>query len=290
MGFLSKIQWCHHTLNLWIGCWKISEACKFCYAEVETYPRVQRAAGRELWGKDAARHLTAPSTIEQVERWNRAAAAAGERHRVFVNSLSDFFEDRPEVAGRRVTGWRIFRECTHLDFLLLTKRPENIARLLPPDWGDGYPNVWIGCTVENQARADERIPHLFRVPAAVRFLSCEPLLERVDLSAYLVDDLHRMGRAPRMEIDWVIVGGESGHGAREFNLDWARKIVRQCRDAGVAVHVKQLGANPYPGRIPVPEAGPHAYTLELVRLKNKKGGDWNEWPEDLRVREYPERP
>jgi protein gp37 len=303
VGKDSKVEWCRHTLNFWIGCEKVSEACKSCYAEVETYPRVQRAAGRELWGKDGERHLTALSTINQVFRWNREAAAAGVRARVFVNSLSDFFEDRPDLVGRRLLAWKVMRECTHLDFLLLTKRPENIAEMLPLVWGDGYANVWLGCTVENQDRANERLPHLLRVPAVVHFVSCEPMLGWINLrqirwtdgdvtlcmNALTGDAIVEDSASPSAittsadgnnHLRWVIIGGESGRKPRPFNIEVARHLLQQCLDFAVAAFVKQLGANPW-------ENAWHGDAVPLESVRHKKGGDPAEWPEDLRVRQFP---
>ena len=132
---------------------------------------------------------------------------------------------------------------------------------------DPWPNVWLGTTVEDQQRADERLPHLVSVPAVVRFLSCEPLLERVDLTRWLPWGFRR-------GIDWVIIGGESGPGARPFMLHWARDLVAQCRGAGVAPFVKQLGSRP-------------TDSITDVHLRDSAGGDMAEWPADLRVREFP---
>ena len=157
------------------------------------------------------------------------------------------------------------------------------------------PNVWLGVSVEDQQRADERIPHLLLVPAAVRFLSVEPILGPVDLNAGPVGDAlsecDECGTTARGDCDfcqglgrisWVIVGGEGGPGARPCSVEWIRSIVRQCRAAGVPVFVKQLGARPYF------HDGMRLSDVQLLRLHNRKGGDPSEWPEDLRVREWPE--
>lgn len=190
-----------------------------------------------------------------------------------------------------------------LDWLLLTKRPQNadqlwraaaenatgIAEAADAAW---LPNIWLGTTVEDQRRADERIPHLLRVPAAVRFLSCEPLLEDVDLTEH-IGKVGADGWTTKASlVDWVIVGGESGHHARPFDIGWARDIVSQCRDARVAPFVKQLGALPqdhgtglgWPDGVSFREGvGPGS----RVVLRDPKGGDMSEWPADLRVREFP---
>jgi protein gp37 len=202
---------------------------------------------------------------------------------VFCASLSDVGEDHPAWIAPRARLFALVHETPWLDWLLLTKRPENMVSLWERAatcrdgvatqrlWPD---NVWVGTTVEDQKRADERIPELLKVPAAQRFLSCEPLLERVDLSAAAPPI---RGRPSLARLDYVIVGGESGPGARPFALEWARDIVAQCKAARVAVHVKQLGAQP---------------TLDggLVQLRHRrKGGDLSEFPADLRLRdEWPD--
>jgi len=273
MGATTLIAWCDATFNPWIGCQRISEACKNCYAAVSTPARTNRAKGLELWGPPAttARKRTSEANWKLPLRWNREAKASGVRRRVFCASLADVFEAHADLDAMRADLWKLVEACDALDWLLLTKRPENIRAMVPPAWLVAWPaHVWVGCTVENQARAAERIPHLLSVPAAVRFLSCEPLGEALSLrEEWLLgafeqcpdetqgdDDecrgcpgFYRPGgdycgavRGPR--ISWVIVGGESGDRARPFDLAWARKLRDQCRDAGVAFFMKQLGARP----------------------------------------------
>jgi protein gp37 len=284
----TSIAWCDHTFNPWHGCARVSPGCENCYAEAQG-----KRFGTQ-WGTKADRRFFGEKHWQEPLKWNVTAANVGERRRVFCASMADVFEDRRDLDEPRARLWRLIEATPHLDWLLLTKRPENADKLaagaaadcfgdgeaMPPVWPR---NVWLGTTVEDQRRADERIPHLLRVPAAVRFLSCEPLLQPVDLTPYLVDDLHRIGRAPRMEIDWVIVGGESGPGARTFRLAWARSIVKQCRAAGTAVFVKQMGSHP----VGVQFDGEGFDGIQVVTLLDRKGGDPSEWPEDLRVREFP---
>lgn len=258
MGENSKIEWTDATFNPWVGCRSVSPACKNCYA---------RAMVERFGGDFDARRLTSETNWCQPRKWNRDAERAGVRRRVFCASLADVFDDdAPEGARDRL--WALIRETPALDWLLLTKRPENIARMLPPDWGEGYANVWLGTTVEDQQRANERSLYLLSVPARVRFLSMEPLLGPVDLTRIAafpsppwhapldgtpwLDVLRGEGRRPSdltgvlietytESIDWVIVGGESGHGARPMHPDWARSIRDQCVAAGVAFHFKQWG-------------------------------------------------
>ena len=312
----SGIQWTTHTFNPWVGCQRVSPGCENCYAET----RDGRFHGGKHWGPKGERQVTSAAIWRQPEKWNDEASEADVRARVFCASLADVFEDRPELVKPRERLFALIARTPNLDWQLLTKRPENMVRLAPPSWAKGWPNnVWAGTTVEDQRRADERIPHLLNVPARVRFLSCEPLLGAVDLGRWIEridhcrnacgaenspqtsDRCPECGRdgtliatwgeaqaaklrdGTRYEehpiddgppLHWVIVGGESGPGARPFDVSWARSILSQCREASVPVFVKQLGS------VPV--------GLDAGMLTTKKGGDPAEWPEDLRVREFPE--
>lgn len=178
----SKIEWCDHTFNPWIGCTKISDACDHCYAEARDR-RFNPRSGH--WGPHAPRKRTSTANWRKPLKWDREAAEAGTRARVFCASLADVFDNHRSIGAEwRWDLWKLILDTPNLDWLLLTKRPQNIERLAPVTWRvDGFPpNVWIGTTVENQAEADRRIPHLLSIPARVRFLSCEPLLGPVDLT------------------------------------------------------------------------------------------------------------
>ena len=225
----SKIEWTHHTFNPWEGCQRVGPGCDHCYAEA----RDQRFTGGAHWGPGAPRRRTSPANWRKPLAWDRAAAAAGERHRVFCASLADVFDNAVDPAWRDDL-WRLIERTPNLDWMLLTKRPGNIANMLPVpfDFERLYPNVWLGCTVVNQDEADRDIPKLLAVSAAVRFLSMEPLLGPVDLGV--------AGRGDS-GLDLVIVGGESGPGARPMHPDWARSLRDQCQAAGVAFHFKQWG-------------------------------------------------
>jgi protein gp37 len=291
MGTNSGIQWTTHTFNPWHGCVPVSEACKNCYAEVSTPIRVKRAKGLEVWGPASTtpRDRTSAANWGDPRRWNRAALKAGRRDRVFCASLADVFEAHPMLDGWRTDLWKLIEECTSLDWQLLTKRPGNIRAMVPPSWLESWPaHVWVGTTVESQARAEERIPHLLAVPAKVRFLSCEPLLGPLDLTRipYAGATLNALtGHVAGPDdmtperLQWVIVGGESGTSARPFDLRWARSIVAQCKAAAVPVFVKQLGARP----VDFARAPEH----QVILLRDGHGGDMEEWPADLRVRELP---
>lgn len=360
MGETTAISWTNSTFNPWVGCTKVSPGCTNCYAEV-----LNRRFGKDVWGTGKPRQRTTPANWAKLLAWNKAAAASGKRHLVFCASMADWLD--PEVPVEWLADLLALIAATPaLTWQLLTKRPElwlermeavavlqmttdtlRSAVTLASEWWEGNPpaNVWIGTTVEDQRRADERIPALLSIPARVRFLSCEPLLEEVDLGSWLGDyDCHsclrrywgdegnRIGLkavgfrcdedctitdgtcncgvevcphchvdngdgnsnatvGPRSESDeeyhptgihWVIVGGESGTKARPFSLDWARSIVQQCKAAGVAVFVKQMGDDPRD----FGEMGNDDCEARL-QFTAHHGADPREWPEDLRVQEFP---
>jgi protein gp37 len=249
MGEGSAIEWTDHTFNPWTGCTKVSPACDHCYAEGWA-----KRSGHVEWGPHAPRRRTAAATWQAPLKWNLAASQAG-RARVFCASLADVFDNHRSILPEwRAELWQLIAATPHLDWLLLTKRPQNIAKMLPPTWGNGWPNVWLGTTVENQTEADRRIPHLLATPAAVRFLSAEPLLGPVALDAILTPDMgiyaltgiRSDGRGPSgfsrgPRIDWVICGGESGPGARPMHPDWARSLRDQCARDRVPFFFKQHG-------------------------------------------------
>lgn len=245
----SKIEWCHHTFNCWLGCTALSPACDLCYAETWA----KRTGQAHLW--QGERRRTSATLWQQPHKWNARCAAAGIRERVFCASLADVFDNQVPTRWRDDL-WHLIDQTPHLDWMLLTKRPENIAKMLPtpaigaPAWGEGWPNVWLGTTVEDRARL-RRIEALRRVPARMRFLSCEPLLE--DLGAI---DL--------LGIDLVIGGGESGGKARPTMLPWARSLRDQCAAAGVAFFLKQL-------------SGPKGRAIKDIAA----------FPADLQIREMP---
>lgn len=258
MGEFSKIQWTTHTFNVWIGCTKVSEGCKFCYAEAWDH----RMLGGEHWGPGAPRKQMSESYWNKPAKWNREAAGANERPRVFCSSLADVF-DSEGLKDQRKRLWEVIKKTSNLDWLLLTKRPENIESMLPDDWGNGYPNVWMGTTTEDQKMANKRIDILGKIPAAVRFISVEPQLDEIDFSKWMEKD--------NPPFDWMIFGGESGSEARQFDPNWIKKAMKDAGKAGIARFVKQMGTKF------ASEAG----------FENKKGGDIDEWPEWLRVREFP---
>jgi protein gp37 len=354
MSELTKIEWATHTWNPWEGCTKVSPGCAHCYAEA----RNQRFHAGANWGPGAPRRRT--KNWSAPFKWNAACAKQDElissssgfssntRARVFT-SLCDWLD--PEVPIAWLADFlKLIHDTPNLDYLLLTKRPETWhkrieeanylltqisqgAAHMAVKWLIGKeapPNVWLGVSVEDQQRADERIPELLKIPANIRFLSVEPLLGPLDLesvgpnsrTAHLYDGRGRpgcngkqvcnplTGEAPyyrefdgepcvafRESLDWVIIGGESGPGARPCNVGWIQSLLAQCQLAGVPCFVKQLGdycvtdnanCQDWPDEILIQGEG-EGFAAGRVLL-GKKGGDPSEWPEDLRVRKFPSMP
>lgn len=266
----SKIEWTHHTFNPWWGCVKVSEGCKFCYANT-----LSSRYGHDVWGVDKPRRFFGDKHWTEPFKWDAQAEKNGERARVFCASMADVFEERDDLNEPRGRLWDLIEATNNLDWLLLTKRPENILRMLPQRWLESMPdNLWLGTSVETQKRAEERIPHLLNVPAKVRFLSVEPQLEKIHLE--LIDGCFYDGGMPfesqRLShpansdgrgIHWVIVGGESGAKARPFDARWAYSLRDECHNAGVAFFMKQLGGHP------------------------NKRDKLEDFPYDVRIREFP---
>lgn len=271
MGNQTKIAWCDMTFNPWIGCEKVSPGCAHCYAEAMN----SRFKGGN-WGKGAPRRRTSEANWRLPLRWNDKASRRGERLKVFCASMADWLDDAVPI------DWLadlldLIRQTPFLDWLLLTKRPENwrkqmqeaLAEIAECDWPDdeeselyrwlyqwvgvkdsvlGFvskppENVWIGVTMEDQLRADLRLPALLDIPAVVRFVSAEPLLGPLDLSVCYDGFIERIHPG----IDWVICGGESGPGCRPMKTAWASSLRRDCRNAGVPFFMKQLGGHPDKG-------------------------------------------
>lgn len=308
------------TWNPVRGCSLVSAGCQSCYAmkqahrfsgEGGAYHGLTKMTSHGPVWTGEARPIE--SMLEEPLRWRKP-------RRVFVNSMSDLFhEDVPDSFIDRV--FAVMGLAPRHTFQILTKRPRRMREYVADGgraagvfdlvrtselsyrWhGENLPpqswplaNVWLGVSVEDQATADERIPLLLQTPAAVRFLSCEPLLSSINLSR--VPGLNKCGSAGQ-EITrnlWVIVGGESGPKARPFNIQWARGIIAQCRAAGVPVFVKQLGARPYlHAESSATEERP-GFSMRMSSLQidktisfiDRAGADPSEWPEDLRVREFP---
>ncbi len=307
----SAIQWTQATWNVVTGCTQVSPGCANCY--IERTPPFRKAGQHfDMVGKEVTTGVTChPDRLDWPLKWR-------EGRKIFTCSLGDLFHEAvPDDFIAAVFG--VMAASWQHTFQVLTKRPERMSALVSKmtvdegfiraslklsDKGfqrfrasgkshpEPYPwplsNVWLGTSVENQTWAERRIPLLLETPAAIRFLSVEPLLREVDLSLYLACRTcgHKKGDHwagaplqaqlppdhPYVGVDWVIVGGESGHGARVLELEWVRRLVCQCREAGIPIFVKQLGE----------------VWAKQQGERGRHGGDMNLWPEDLRVREFPE--
>ena len=245
---ISKIQWTDLTWNPWHGCTKVSPGCKFCYMY----------RGKERFKKDPSLVLKSKTRFREPLSWSEAA-------KVFTCSWSDFFI--PEADPWREEAWSIIRKTPHLTYQILTKRPERIAECLPEDWGSGYPNVWLGASVETAAIAELRIPVLLTIPCSVHFVSAEPLLENI---------LNRNTEPLLAQLQWVIIGGESGNNTgkwryRPTEILWIEELVEFCDSNRVSCFVKQLGS----------------HLAQTLSLKDRVGGVPDEWSAALRKLEFP---
>lgn len=260
----SPIEWTHDTFNPWQGCTKVGPECAHCYAE--TYDNRRLHTRETHWGRDALRLFHDDNYWRKPEKLNREATRTGQRLRVFCASLADVFENRTDVIPHRERLWQLIEATPMLDWLLLTKRPQNIRAMIPPTWLDQpRHNVWLGTSVGVRDRLHV-IDDLRSVPAVVRFLSIEPLLEdlgQIDLNA----------------INWVIVGGESGkkEDVRSMEARWVRAIRDRCVKRGVPFFFKQWGE--YTGNNP----DPHDPTAKENGGKAKggrmlDGRKWDEFP------------
>lgn len=311
MAEYSGISWTDHTHNEWFGCDPVSPGCKHCYAEALMDKRLHKVK----WGPDEPRVLTSEANRRMPHRWNAQHesffAKHGRRQRVFSASLGDWLDNKVPIE------WLVglvdtIRLTPNLDWMLLTKRIGNWQRRLSEaaaaTVGTGAlnlwitrwvfartppPNVWVGATLVNQLEVDRDLWKLLAVPAPVHFGSFEPLLGAVQLPESATDGVSS-------RLDWVIVGAESGAEARPARLEWMRDLVDQCRAAGITPHVKQLGAVVLEQGMSEPGQHWPAGTVRMplsrrsaddapfaIHLKQIKGGDPTEWPEDLRVREFP---
>lgn len=289
MGEATSIEWTHHTFNPWWGCQRVSPGCENCYAEAFS----KRIGGSpwakgDHWGPSGLRTVASEKMWREPLKWDLAAQRADKRHRVFVASMADVFEDRDDLEPHRMRLFDLIQATPHLDWQVLTKRPENAVEWFGGTSGAGLDapalhNLWMGTTVEDVPRV-RRIDDLVQIPAAVHFVSCEPLLEDIAdalAASEALDSIH-----------WMIIGGESGHGSRLFDVAWARRLVRLCRNRGIAPFIKQLGAKAVDANLGIAgrSLGVDDDGAEMVtrRLTDAKGGDWNEWPPSLRIREFPE--
>lgn len=290
-----------YSANVWEGCTPVSAACKNCWAEA-----VAHRQGLDVWGPDKPRHITGEGVFASVRSWNRTAERTGQRRGVFWEDMGDLFEDRDDLAGRRAQAFEAMAAAPWLDHMLLTKRPENVLRMVPPGWRDAWPSwIWVGATTEDQETFERRATHLlaFAELGATTFLSIEPLLGEIDLDPPhcqncwprgteehgLADD----GATPwcmncdsEMCFGWftggdksialAIVGGESGASARPLDLAAAEGLAKQCADLHLPLFWKQMGSR-----------WAQANGAHLVKGASH-GQDPYRWPEWARRREMPE--
>jgi protein gp37 len=230
----TKIQWVEYVFNPWWGCVQVSPACDHCYAMVLARRIGTRLFGHPVaWGPGGQRGYASDERWAQPLAWQRRAVANGVRYKVFCGSMMDVFEGLREQRPVLERLYALIAQTPDLDWLLLTKRPNNIRKLGPARWPS---NVWLGTTIENQAWADQRLPHLLASECTIRFASVEPMLSALDLRPCL-------GAGPG-QLNWVIFGGESGVQARgpADAVHWYRDLRNQCRAAGVPLFFKQWGA------------------------------------------------
>lgn len=283
MAGFSKIEWTDSTFNPWVGCTKIKRpgkkpsACDFCYAE-----KWAKRSGQVLWGSHPRRRTT-ESYWRAPLNWNAQASEFnkkfGRRRRVFCASLADVFDNQVD-AEWRADLFDLIRRCDQIDWQLLTKRPQNIRKMLPRDWDDGYPNVWLGTTAEDAKSYQQRVTHLLGLPAVVKFVSYEPALGPLGTIKVGHD-------AP----DWIIIGGESGVRAdlaRPMQPQWARDVIAECDRHDVATFLKQWGS--YSNNPLVVEQGQTIKdAMGIDPPENGKGGGklddkiWREFPRARKV-------
>jgi protein gp37 len=225
MAEITGIAWTDSTFNPWWGCLKVGPECSNCYAE-----NLDTRTGGNYWGVGSKPRAMSNSNWNNPVKWQKKAAAANREHKVFCGSMCDWC-DKNAPEGQRDRLWEVIRNTPNLSWQLLTKRAPNIKKYLPEDWKDGYDNVWLGVSCGDRKHGLRRVDVLRDIPAKVRFLSVEPLLE--DLGKINLEGIH-----------WVIVGGESGPGCRPMKIEWVRSIKEQCEDAGVAFFYKQRGGHP----------------------------------------------
>lgn len=258
MAETSNIAWTDGTFNPWIGCTRVSPGCQNCYAE----NLMDRRYKRVKWGAGNPRSRT--KTWNDPLKWNREAERTGIRKKVFCASLADFL-DAEVPAQWREDLFDLVERCNWIDWLMLTKRIENFASMVPHHWLDNpLRNVWLGVTAENQEYWDIRVPVLENTPAALRWVSYEPALGPIDIN---VD----------CNINWVIIGGESAQTmeARRFDIEWAERVIAQCRRRGIVPFMKQKGSNAF-------------VDGDKMRCQDKAGADPAEWPTTVCVREFPQ--
>jgi protein gp37 len=284
MGEDSQITWCHHTFNPWWGCTEVSPGCDHCYARTWAHRHGLEWGDLDDDGNPIGRRFFSDAHWRAPLTWDRRAAKLGERHRVFCASMGDVFEMRDSLAPARRRLWDLIKATPSLDWLLLTKRPENAARVLP--WmvepGPRWPNVWLGVTTENEEWAWRRLSIARRIPAVVHFASYEPALGPVDFTR--LSGLDEVGDRLTFNaftfgpaiygLDWIVAGDESGHGRRPASADWFRAVRDQVERHGASYHFKQWAGAETPGI-----AGERKGRDGKIHLPFLDGRRWADFPE-----------
>ena len=307
MAETTGISWARSTWSPWIGCTEVSPGCDNCYAR--ELDKRHKFGGGVHWGAGVPRYRTKNWT--KPLSWNRSAEKAGVRRTVFPSLCDPFDNEVPREWQQDFLD--LIAETPNLTWLLLTKRIGNVSKIMRANIGEGYMvNVWLGASVVNQEEADRDIPKLLNTPAALHFLSLEPQLAPIDLSRFqpfcLADQTFRGARGVLSgRIGWVICGGESSQGgakARPFDVTWARSTIAQCGAAGVQVFVKQLGSTTSGWCFGNADATGPEFIVDCQSYEaseqydpcpdgvcgcrnDRAGADPHEWPEDLRVQEFP---
>ena len=266
MGKQTGIAWTDSTWSPWWGCTKVGPGCDNCYAaalDARFY-----GIGREgpHWGAGVPRRFFSQRHWNEPLRWNRLAEQKGRMHKVFPSMCDPFDNEVPQSERERF--WQLIKSTPNLLWLIVTKRIGNARKMLPLDWGGGWPNVWLIATVVNQEEFDRDMPKLLATPAVLHGLSIEPMLGPIDMS---------IGIAARATIGWIICGGESRQGnalARGFDLEWAARLLGQSRIWRVPFYMKQCGSRAH-------------YNGTPMNFADRAGANPAEWPELLRVREFP---
>lgn len=258
MGSVTGIQWCDKTFSPWWGCTKVSPGCANCYAE-----NMNLRFGGQHYKSGIPRAIASNAVWSEPFKWNRSAARIGVRPRVFCASMCDLLDQETPFLWRGLA-WEVIKACDALDWLVLTKRHGSLDEVPTRPDGSAFDHVWLGVSVENRRAVRDRVPALLNTPAALRFLSVEPLIESV------ASELHEYIRY----LDWIILGGESGPGARFCSASWFAPIIEECARHRVPVFVKQMGSA-------------WAQEHRAHGVTSKKGDDPAEWPDSIRVRQWP---
>lgn len=258
MGSKSNIQWCDATWNIARGCTKVDDDCRFCYMYRDSF--------------NSTRYN--PLNVVRTKTVFNLPLKLQEPSKIFTSSLTDFFHE--DIDSYRHEAWDIIRQCPQHIFQILTKRPDRIIENLPNFWEEIRDRVWLGTSIGSQKSIQRLYDLIVPIQPGIKFLSLEPLHGEIKLS---LDDQVDMGHKVKDIIDWVIIGGESGNETGKYRyrpceIKWIESIIEECRRNDISVFVKQLGT----------------HLAKQLGLKDRHGGNIDEWPEHLKIREFPGKP